>query len=204
VALRGDLNLGGEDMAWVAVTNGLVLEGTVQVGSPSYYYRGALRFLGSQSLSGNGTVVFGMSDQNAVYQAQEGAVLTLGPQIRLEGQNGTLGASAGHPWYGPANVQVINQGTVAANKSGGLIVLGAELWSNEGRLEAGAGATLRLVRRWVNTGLIRLSGGTLDLQGSFSTRAIGTRPLNPGVSCLPEALLVTKEPLKLFPEPRWM
>jgi hypothetical protein len=82
----------------LTVTNGLVLNGTAYVGGlVDVLSYGAIGFLGSQALSGNGEVVFGLSpysvccdypSYNAVYVLNPEATLTLGAGITVRGKNG--------------------------------------------------------------------------------------------------------------------
>ena len=62
VTINGMLDVGQHlPPASLTVTNGLVLNGTALVGNPTNNSNfGAIIFAGSQTLSGNGTVVFGM------------------------------------------------------------------------------------------------------------------------------------------------
>ena len=61
----------------LTVTNGLILNGTVYLGSSGNQSYGSIQFDGTQTLSGNGTVVFGGSGANALWVtvAQTGLVL---------------------------------------------------------------------------------------------------------------------------------
>ena len=128
VTVNGVLDVGKTyASAVLTVTNGLVLNGTALVGNPTNNWYGGIRFLGSQTLSGNGTVVFGtdsyngygMNGRKALWLANGGTTLTIGSGITVRGQNGYIGAYTSAPFYSPANVAVINLGTISADVSGG-------------------------------------------------------------------------------------
>ena len=81
VTVNGVLDVGNSySGAVLTVTNGLVLNGTALVGNPTNSNYGAISFAGSQTLSGNGSVVFGFnaSVYNALRVANGGTTLTIG------------------------------------------------------------------------------------------------------------------------------
>src|SRR5207249_877019 len=115
-------------------TNGLVLNGAALLGNPtngfanSLKWWGEISFAGSQTLSGNGTVVFGNATYtplattyfiDALRLRDGGTTLTIGPGITVRGQNGTIGNLY---WGGPPNVSIVNQGTISADVADGTIV----------------------------------------------------------------------------------
>ena len=51
-----------------------------------------------------------------------------------------MGSGANYNWDRPANVAVINQGTISANVSGGTIVVNAQPFTSTGLVESPAGA----------------------------------------------------------------
>jgi hypothetical protein len=77
---------------------------------------------------------------NALFLANAGTTLTIGPGITIRGQNGTIGY--GYQWGGPQNVSVINQGTISCDVSGGTIGIDAQPFSNQGVLNAPFGTLL--------------------------------------------------------------
>jgi len=159
----------------LTVTNGLVLNGTCYVGSPTNNIFGSILFAGSQTLSGNGTVIFGQASgittacdayhgqqPNALWLPNAGTTLTIGPSITVRGQNGTIGAYTTCPWRGPANVNVINQGTILADVAGGTIKVNGQTISNQGLIGWTLGS-VQLNGPTDNT-LGVIQGGTGDLQ----------------------------------------
>ena len=158
VVVNGVLDIGNTYGGSVlTVANGLVLNGTALVGNPTNENYGSIRFNGSQSLSGNGAVVFGMhgggycnpccgsgvGSANALWLGSGNTTLTIGPAITVRGHNGMVGAYAACPWNGPANVGIINQGTISADVSGGTIVVNAQPLTNLGLLASPAGTLLQ-------------------------------------------------------------
>jgi RHS repeat-associated protein/uncharacterized repeat protein (TIGR01451 family) len=173
VTVSGVLDVGNSvSAANLAVTNGLVLNGTLQVGSPTTGNYGQVSFAGSQTLGGNGTVVFGINGfYNALQVANADTTLTLGPGITVRGHSGTIGYRSYSG--GPQNVGVINQGIISADVSSGTITISAEPFSNQGLAQAINGGTLTINNSWSNSGTLVASGGNLNLGGSFSTAGLG-------------------------------
>ena len=94
-----------------------------------------------------------------------GSVLTIGANVTLDGVTATLDAGSG---------SIINQGTVNADTSGGIMnITGA--WTNNGTWQAINGGTLNLVgNAWTNAGTISMTNSTVDLGGMFTIAALGT------------------------------
>jgi hypothetical protein len=179
VTLDGVLDVGNADVGVdLTVINGLVLNGTALVGSQTNGNWGGISFAGNQVLGGNGVVIFGNNDSwsgaaNALWVADSDTTLVIGPGITVQGQNGTIGAVTGSPWGGPANVSVVNQGTISADVNGGTIVIAGASFSNSGQLLASAsGATVTVSADTVNTGLIEAGEGAVSFNGRF-TQNIG-------------------------------
>ena len=167
VTVNGVLDVGKTyASAVLTVTNGLVLAGTALVGNPTNNWYGGIRFLGSQTLSGNGTVVFGtdsyngygMNGRKALWLANGGTTLTIGSGITVRGQNGYIGAYTSAPFYSPANMAVINLGTISADVSGGIITIVAQPFLNQGWVQSPAG-TLNLAGTISGGGLGNLQSG---------------------------------------------
>ena len=173
VALNGDLNLTAHS-AQVTVTNGLELNGTAYVGPPTLQGNpryGAMWFAGSQTLSGNGTVVFGQgyeAGNNGLFLSRVGTVLTVGPGITIRGRLGWLGGGAVYGWTPPSDVSVVNQGRIVAEEPGGSITIAGQSFLNEGVLQAvGGGLVLAQAQDTFSQGRTKaLFGGTIDLNGS--------------------------------------
>lgn len=185
VTVNGVLDVG--DSYWwptLTVTNGLVLNGTALVGGPTNNSNlGGINFAGTQTLSGNGTVVFGQYDQadegwyNFLRLANAGATLTIGPGITVRGQNGVIGPVSGTSGGGPTNVTIINQGTISADVARGTITIDAQLFTNNGVTEALNGGTLNVNGSFDNNGFIGVSG-IVNLPGPSggSTLTFGPPP----------------------------
>ncbi len=148
VTVNGVLDVGRTaNGASLTVVDGLQLNGTAYLGGTNGNY-GAISFAGNQVLGGNGTVVFGSANPwnnfmaNALWLATSGTTLVIGPGITVRGQNGTIGAAASSPWYGPANVSLVNQGTISADVNGGEMAIHGQPFSNQGLAQAVNGGTL--------------------------------------------------------------
>src|SRR5208337_5171403 len=101
VTVNGVVDVGNSyNGAKLTVLDGLMLNGTALVGNPTNSSYGAISFAGSQVLGGNGTVVFGgyngwgSGSANALFLANGGTTLVLGPGITVRGQTGMIGAAA--------------------------------------------------------------------------------------------------------------
>src|SRR5262249_49640830 len=104
-----------------------------------------ISFPGSQSLSGTGELIFGSSINNAI-AVEAGGSLTVGAGVTIHGVNGTVDGSA---------ATLVNQGTIAADGGGTVIVRGVANFAN-GRLSGGtwqatANSTLRLLGADIGT-----------------------------------------------------
>ncbi len=187
VTFNGVLDVGNTySGANLTVANGLVLDGTALVGNPTNSNYGAISFAGNQVLSGNGTLAFGGNGSwgdsaNALLVGNGGTTLVLGPGITVRGQNGTIGAT-GYPWYSPANVSVVNQGTISADVSGGRIIVNAQPFSNQGLVMSPAG-TLSLAGTVSGLGTFQSGEGLLALSGVL-TNAGHTLTLNGSTNVL--------------------
>jgi hypothetical protein len=161
------------------VTNGLILNGLMRVGNPTNGFAGSVGFLGSQAISGTGSVLFGNNGCNSLRLTQGGTTLT--NRVFIHGHSGQLPYStcAG----GPANVRLVNEATIAADRTGGTIYMQAQPMRNVGQLLAGPG-TLRIVGLAGDLGAASVSaGGHLDLAGTYTNNLalpvnVGTLTLN--------------------------
>jgi hypothetical protein len=110
VTVNGVLDVGNSvNGAVLTVVDGLVVNGTGYVGNPTNGWWGRIDFVGTQTMGGNGTVVFGNESawsccwwtayHNALRLVNGGTVLTLGPGMTVRGVNGVIGYDPG--WGGP-------------------------------------------------------------------------------------------------------
>jgi Bacterial pre-peptidase C-terminal domain len=136
------------------------------VGNASGPTYGQLNFQGAQTLDGTGTIIFlgdyGYDAINTASSNGDSGTLTIGSGITIEGQDGTIGNSS---------LPLINQGTIAANVSGGGISISGTNCSNSGTIEAANGGTLSCSGgALTNTGVIAADGtSTVSLNNSSVT-----------------------------------
>jgi RHS repeat-associated protein len=164
VTLDGTLDLATNNGANVAVTGGLTLNGTIEIGdnassNPTY---GELNFVGAQTLSGTGSIVFAAAGSNAINTASgngDSGKLTIGSGITIEGKNGTIGNSS---------LPLINQGTIDDDVKGGLINVYGANWSNTGALQATSGGDVDLNGSWTSSGSITADASVIGLKGTWS------------------------------------
>jgi hypothetical protein len=174
VTVNGILDVGNSynDSA-LTITNGLVLEGTALVGNSTNSNFGAINFAGSQTLSGNGTVVFGdysddyIGECNRMQIIDRGTTLTISPGIMVAGNIGVIGG-------GSDNVAVINQGTIGANVYGGNICVQGAWLLNQGLLSADDGGRITVYANLTNTGAFNATNSIVTLGGMLTLADLGT------------------------------
>ncbi len=165
--IDGNFTVSGDNS--VTVQNGLTLNGTATLGAASSNLYGYLNFMGSETLSGTGTVVFGQDSPNTLLVGQAGTTLTIGSGITVRGQSGAVGYNPSLG-LGTSNAAVVNQGTIQADVSGGTITIGVT-WTNDGSVEATDGGMLSASTP-ENLSAGTLSGGTWIL-GPNGTLSLG-------------------------------
>ncbi len=130
----------------VTVLNGLVLDGSLDLGSAEDSLHSWVFFEGSQTLSGSGTVTFHGMEDNALFASGGGtSTLTIGSGITITGEQGSLTSGT----YG-ASESIINHGMIDVDA---LLIGGVD---------------------WVNLGTINADGAEVTLDGSFAATALGT------------------------------
>ena len=87
-----------------------------------------------------------------------GTTLTIGPGLVLQGHSGQIGQSTSCIGT-PANVTVINQGSIAADTAGGTINIRGQIFANQGLLEARNGGHLNIFGMAGNVERRRARGG---------------------------------------------
>ena len=173
VTINGSFSVTGNTS--VTVKDGLTLNGTLTLGAVSSNVYGYLNFVGSQTMGGTGTVVFGQSTiNNELVVSTAGTTLTIGSGITVRGQNGYVGYVPG--FGGSANVTVVNLGTIQADVSGGTITVNGTGDQNIGSLAAINGATLSIQGALTNTRTLRITGtSNLSLQGVLNNSGVITQ-----------------------------
>jgi hypothetical protein len=167
VELDGVLDVTQGYNPMVTVTNGLTLNGEIDLGGFSYPFKSAVLNFGNygdttaQSLAGTGTVVFGADYYgDGVFNNSMG-VLAIGPGITIQ---------AGTNSY----IQGLfdNQGSIQENVAGDNLSIGNSYayvpWVNDGTISAVGGTTLNLYGNWTNsaTGSITVGPASVATLGS--------------------------------------
>ncbi len=165
VTLNGDLDLTPQS-ATLTVKNGLVLNGTATIGASSGNGFNYLNFTGTQSLTGNDSVVFGGASYTGLIVTQSNTTLTIGAGITVHGGSaGSYGARLGsNDYFGSgSNTTIINQGTIDADAAGKSLTIYA---STTGTL--------------VDQGILQvLNGGILSVGGPLSVNSPGLLKSSP-------------------------
>ncbi|MEP6780705.1 MAG: choice-of-anchor D domain-containing protein, partial [Gemmatimonadaceae bacterium] len=149
------------------VLNGLTLNGNVNVNNNS-----VLAFQGTQTLGGNGSIVFGNTgSSNAVAVDASGSELTIGANMHIRGENGTVGAQY---YVGSNGTNILNNGHISADVAGGTINITQATITNNGTLEALNGGTLVLSSNVTGTanGQIFAGAGSTVLQNGIKMSGI--------------------------------
>jgi CARDB/Immunoglobulin domain len=174
VTMDGTLDVGNTyNEGGLTVVNNLTLNGTILMGNPTNENWGAVNFSGTQTLGGNGTVIFG--NQNPYYNAlilgTANTTLTIGNGITITGQNGTLGY--GSWWGGSQSISIINDGTILDDVSGGTIDVNAQTFGNQGVLSAINGGQLSVQGLTGYIGALYLAAsGTVTLNGTYTNNSV--------------------------------
>ena len=156
------------------VDGGLTLNGTMYLGNTASSALGTVIFGDNLnapgSLLGTGTVVFGGTNVggNSLFNGWQGSgsqTFTIGPNIAIRGQSGSLQQQAG-----TTGNTIVVQGTVTADVAGGTIQLGTfGPVINQGSIQALNGGTISGVGSVNNSGkTITVTNSTLSLGGSWS------------------------------------
>ena len=165
--------------AQLQIVNGLALNGSVALGKVDGTTYGQMYFgdsgLASGGVSGTGTITLGgYGNNNTIYNYSDlfgaAGTMTIGNGITIHGKYGRLvnRLSTG---------TIVNQGTIAADVSGGTINIldGTGTFVNQGTLSVTNGATMTLTGAWSSTGTTTLgTGSTLNLDGTFTQAGMGT------------------------------
>ena len=185
----------------VTITGGLTLNGTLNFGqTTSANSFATITFLGSQHLSGSGTVNIGVNTASGISpyppyrifaestnSGTTPAVLTIDSGMTINGGTGSLSGYF-------ANDSIVNNGTVQAPASGAALYLGGggaftnagtisstnaglyltNLQNQPGASISTTGGTLSLSGTWNNSGTITSSNSTVNLGGTFTLANLGT------------------------------
>lgn len=167
ITLNGELAIAGATT--LQVRGGLTLNGSITL-LPSVTYATTLQFYdNTQTLNGSGEIVLGAgSSSSRITFANTGGAggLTIGAGIVIRGNGGIQQGFNGST--------LTNNGTIRAETAMRQMTVTCTTLANNGRLEAASAGILRLVpTTFSNDGVLAISGGTLDLGGTFSTAVLG-------------------------------
>src|SRR5262249_16248660 len=142
-----------------------------------------LVFSGTQTLDGNGQMVFAGTGTDSVIPTSGN--FTIGKNITIRANHAGI--------IGSASVELLNRGTISAEAGGEAINIFGSRVRNQGTIEAlngGSlkvenlqnsasvlgtnGAALTLSGAWNNAGVLRIDAATVNLGGTFSLINIGT------------------------------
>lgn len=152
VTLNTDLDLTTASHVNVEVIDGLTLNGTISLGDSAGMTYGILYLGGIETIGGSGSILLGghLTNQLNIFNGNVYTV-TLGPSLTVHGKNGSFFATSGSTF--------INQGTIAADVSGGTISIVNDTWTNYGTVLAQNGGTFSATQP-TNYSSGTLTGGT--------------------------------------------
>jgi hypothetical protein len=158
VRFVGDLDL-TTSYAKLHIAGGLDMEGNINVTG----HRAALAFEGEQTLDHTVVTLVGDGSYRSSFGVLEGGVLTLGPDLLLNGDGARI--------EGPGSV--VNRGTISASVAGHILEICPTSFVNDGTIQAVNGGQLNIGyvdRAWINTasGNITATGSTLTLGGDWA------------------------------------
>ncbi len=164
VTLNGVLDMASAFALQRVTAGGLVLNGTINVASQS-----VLSFEGNGGLSGNGTIVLGAvgGGNNRIYFDGNGTT-TFGAGTTVRGHSGLIGGQLN---IGGAQT-LVNNGTISADVSGGIITINESAVTNNGTLSA-------------------LNGGTLVLSSNVTGGALGQIVAGSGSTVLQNGIVIS-------------
>lgn len=166
VSLTGRLDL-ATSQASERVLNGLTLNGTVDINNNSVF-----AIHGTQNIGGNGSIILGNTGLgNKLAIDQNNSVVTLGANVKIRGENGTIGQQN---YISSANTSLINNGRISADVAGGTIEMLSATVTNNGIMEALNGGTLKLSSaiNGTSNGQFIAGAGSVVLQNGVSVSGI--------------------------------
>jgi hypothetical protein len=181
-SLNLTLGQNGVASSWVAVRNGLTLNGTATLGISGDCEWGRFDFDGTQALSGAGTVVFVDRHNTSCNDSRDiglrvvtaGTTLTIGPNIRVSGGEGFVGYSS--KIGGSEAFVLVNQGRITASGSGSEVIVRGATLVNDGVIEMSSAGFVTAQGALTNNGLLDTGAanpGTLSLTGSYTQALTG-------------------------------
>ncbi len=165
----------------MTVKDGLTLNGTVTIANGD----SGLYFVGTQALGGTGTIVFGdeaspyYTYYNYIYTDATTSTLTIDSGITVQGKYGVLGGYYfSYYGYTASGGPIVNQGTIAADVSGGTITILSQnsIFANSGTIDAWIGSINVSTGNYgtANSGTLAVGPtGTLAITGPYTQSATG-------------------------------
>ncbi len=164
VTLNADVDF---SHGYLSVTNGLTLNGAMQIGTTDNTGYGQLIFSGTETLSGAGSIevgnlywvyggiIYGTSYYyNTIAASDPASLLTIGAGITIHGSTANISCA-------------VNEGTIAADAAGRITVDGGSGgFTNQGVLQASNGGTLSASSISGELNSVTADGGSVYLQGT--------------------------------------
>ena len=141
----------------LALVNGLTLNSTT-ITIASTANNTNLTAVGTQTIGGTGTIVFGGTGFDFIQPSAGGLTIGLNITIQTSSGGGTLGTAA---------LGTTNQGTISSQTAATGIVLVGSPFTNQGYIQAINGGSL-LLNGLSNTGSILANGTSMSLIGNWS------------------------------------
>ncbi len=152
----------------VNVSNGLTLNGTIELGGASGTSNAGDLVFGSlddgvaQTISGSGTIQFGQDNAGDVLFNTSNEALTVGPNITIQGGL--------HSYIEAPAAAIVNLGTIE-NTSGGSLVFQADL-TNAGTIDPGTGTMAVTNYTQTTSGVLKIAIGGISQYGVLAIAGI--------------------------------
>jgi hypothetical protein len=147
----------------VRVRDGMVSDGTVNVDNS-----GLMNFEGDQTLSGNGSIVFGAGGTNRVGVDGGSKTLTIDSGVTIRGVNGSIGL--GQLVNGSGN-RLVNNGTIHSDGGGTITVQGLTAGFTNNGLARAQNGTLTITNALTGTGTLQVDAtGIMNLANGAKTQ----------------------------------
>ena len=172
--------------ATCTIANGITIDGEVQIGNASGTITATMNCGGTQTWTGTGDILFGDSASDIIGESAANFILTIDTHLLIHGAKGTIDLNSGTD-------SLVNNGTIAADVSGGVFAITAYNWTNNGTISLNdatmtisaynsgsnlgtiastTGSTLTFASGsagWSNGGTLSCVGTTFNLGGNYTS-----------------------------------
>jgi hypothetical protein len=148
------------------VTGGLTLNGTISVKVGSFLGFG-IPANETESVTGNGSIVFGDNSAGNHLSLDSGVALTIGAGVTVRGNTGNIGPAV----FSSPTGTLINDGEISGDLGNGTLTVNPAIFTNNGTINVAPGSTVNVTTgnpnfTNFNSGTSTLTGGTYIVAGT--------------------------------------